>query len=122
MRVRLQSSDQGITKKAKESDRIIHEGLFMTYKGSNKIVYVVNNNGKSEKTAIHVSFDEAHMSSTTNTQPSMSKMLQQAGYCKAPYVDETKDIPTHDILKVKKLSKKAIEPNRGSEYAAGLDF
>ena len=52
----------------------------MTYKGTDKIMYIVNKQGKNERASAHVSFDEAHMSSPTKSQPPMSTMLQQAGY------------------------------------------
>ena len=110
-------------KRQKKLDKISKEGLFMTYKGTDKIVYVVNKQGKQEKTATHVTFDEAHMSSSLQTQPPMSSALQQAGYRTKPYEESLSGAT--DItytVKFKKLSKKATEPHKASDGAAGLDF
>ena len=41
-------------------DRISSTGLFMTYKGTDKVMYVVNKHGKNERASAHVSFDKAH--------------------------------------------------------------
>ena len=44
-------------------DKISSEGLFMTYTGTDKIIYVVDKDGSNEHTCTHYAFDEAHISS-----------------------------------------------------------
>ena len=57
---RVQVKETG--KRKMKLDRISNEGRFMTYTGSDKIVYVVTKGGKHEKSVTHVAFNEAHMS------------------------------------------------------------
>ena len=68
-------------------DSISSVGTFMTYKGTDKIVYVVDKEGKNEKSSAHVLYNEAHMSANICTQLPMATALQQAGYRKEPYSD-----------------------------------
>ena len=92
----------------------------MTYRGTDKIVYVVNKHGKQEKTATHVTYDEAHMSSSNKIQPPMSTALQQAGYRGKPYEESPENaIDVTHTVKFKKLSKKAITPQRGTALITG---
>ena len=55
-------------KRIKKLDHISADGPFMTYTATDKIMYVVNQQGKEERTSAHVSFDEAHMTSTLQTK------------------------------------------------------
>lgn len=103
-------------------DRISNEGLFMTYTGSDKIVYVVNKRGRREQAVTHVSFDEAHMSSSIQSTPPMGIALQQAGYRKTPFTEGRPVQLTSEKLKVKLLSNKGTLPIRSTEHAAGLDI
>ena len=57
-------------------DTMSNDGLFMTYTGTNKNVYVVNKDGSNEHISTHVAFDEAHISSTNIQLPPMDTILQ----------------------------------------------
>ena len=92
-------------------DRISQEGKFMTYTGTDKIVYFVNNDGKNEKSSTNVSYGKAHMSSNVKHLPPMAIALQQAGYCKEPYKDGA-SFPVNP----------GLQANRRSPDAAGLDI
>lgn len=48
----------------------------MTYTGTDKIMYIVNQHGKKDHTSAHVSFNEAHMTSTLQTKPPVAIALQ----------------------------------------------
>ena len=61
-------------------DTMSSQGIFMTYSGTDKNVYVVNQDGTNERLTTHVSYDEAHMSSNKPTLPPMAITLQQKGY------------------------------------------
>ena len=94
----------------------------MTYTGSNKIMYVVDKHGRKERTSAHVSFDEAHMTSTVQQKPPMAIALQQAGYQTEPF--ELPLVPTTDniILKIKPLTKDAIIPKQATSGSVGYDI
>ena len=81
-----------------------------------------NNNGFNERASAHVSYDEAHMSATTSNLPPMAVALQQAGYRKEPYSDNTSSPVEPGNLKIKLNSEKATTPTRGTPDSAGLDF
>ena len=115
------------SKRRKKMDPISTSGRFMTYKGTDKIAYVLNRNGKQEKASTHLAFDEACMSDPTNSQPPMAQALQQAGYRKEPYKevhagDAEVDLDETYNMKFQTLSDKATIPERGSVQSAGLDL
>ena len=70
----------------------------------------------------HVSFDEAHMSSSIQSTPPMGTALQQAGYRKASFTKGKAVQIDPKKLKVKLLSTRAQRPVKGSEQAAGYDI
>ena len=100
-------------------DNITTEGLFMTYSGSDKVIIAVNTNGTNERRCTHVSFDEAHMSSTQKHIPPMGIVLQHAGF-----QTSQSELPiSQDVtIKIKKLSNDATIPTKGSVGSAGYDL
>ena len=52
----------------------------MTYKGTNKICYVIDSVTGCERVTTHNTFDEAFMSTPVEKQPPMATALQQAGF------------------------------------------
>ncbi len=121
---KVQIKDSG--KRRTKLDSISTTGRFMTYKGTDKIAYVTNEDGTQEKASTHLAFDEAHMSATVNKQPPMAHALQQAGYRKEPFVDVPNplptDIPNTHTIKFKPLSEEATIPQKGTDQAAGYDL
>ncbi len=102
-------------------DRISEQGTFMTYKGTDKVMYVVNTQGKEWITA-QIVFDEAYMSESSTAIPPMAKALQTAGYRPQPYSNTPDPVNTNTIhLRFKHLSDQATTPTQGSDEAAGLD-
>ena len=100
-------------------DDITSEGLFMTYSGSDKIIIAVDKNGTNERRCTHVSFDEAHTSSTQKPIPPMGIVLQHAGFQPPQH-----ELPiSSDIeIKIKKTSEQAKIPTKGSVGSAGYDL
>ncbi len=56
------------------------EGLFMTHSGSVEVIIAVNRGGTNRCHCTHISFDEAHMSSTQKQMPPMGIVLQNVGF------------------------------------------
>ena len=100
-------------------DPITSEGLFMTYSGSDKIIIAVDRNGTNERRCTHVSYDEAHMSTTTKEIPPMGLVLQQAGYHSS--IPE-KPISNNITVKIKLLSPTATMPTKGTPGSAAYDL
>jgi hypothetical protein len=100
--------------RAKKLDKMDSVGTFMTFKGTDKISYVIDNVTGCERIATHISFDEAHASVPAAKQPPMATALIQSGYREV-----AEDVPC--TLKVKLLDTTALAPVRGSIEAAGLD-
>ena len=100
-------------------DRISSEGLFMTYTGTDKIIYVVDRDGTNERTCTYYAFDEAHMSSNSKTLPPMAVTLQHAGYRK-PMDDIYPEMK--EILQFKRLFKIASIPTKATPHSAGYDI
>ena len=61
-------------------DTMTSQGIFMTYSGTNKNVYVVNEDDTNERLSTHLTYDEAHMSSHKQDLPPIAITLQQRGY------------------------------------------
>ena len=97
----------------KKLDRMDRVGTFMTYKGTNKIGYIIDDQTKRERVATHMSFDEAHISIDSAHHPPMATALQQSGY--RPEHDDTCD------LKFKLLESSAKAPTKATEGAAAFD-
>ena len=110
------------TKNVKKLDRISSDGIFMTYKGSDKLVYVVDKDGKHEQCSAHVSYDEAHMSTPRQKRPPMSALLEQAGYRNEPQTDGIDQRMDTSTLKITSLSEHAFIPQYATDQSAGLDL
>jgi dUTP pyrophosphatase len=98
----------------KKLDRMDSVGRFMTYKGTDKIAYVIDDVTGKERVTTHMNFDEAFMSVPAKDHPPMATAIQQSGY-----------VPSNEEvcrLKIKLLSPSAQVPQRGSAEAAGLDL
>ena len=98
----------------KKLDKMDSVGRFMTYKGTDKIAYVIDDVTGKERVTTHMNFDEAFMSVPAKDHPPMATAIQQSGY-----------VPTKEEicrLKIKLLSPSAQVPQRGSAEAAGLDL
>ena len=110
-------------KRKAKLDDISSVGTFLTYKGTNKIMYVRDRHSNEERIATHAAFDEAFMAESTLPVPPMAKALQRAGMKNLsdakPTPIATTSIPT---MKVKRLKDAAIVPKRASATAAGLDI
>jgi deoxyuridine 5'-triphosphate nucleotidohydrolase len=104
------------TERNKKLDKMDRVGTFMTFKGTDKISYVIDSVTGKERIATHTRFDEAHSATPQQQQPPMATALLQAGYHKS--LDE--DLQCQ--LKVKLLHENATAPERGSDEAAGLDM
>ena len=101
-------------KKGMKLDRIDGTGTFMTYKGTPKVFYVIDNTTKKENTVTHGIFDEAYMSVPKSLQPPMAGALQQAGY--QPRKEKrTLEIP------VEMLDTDVKPPKRATSGSAGFD-
>ena len=98
----------------KKLDRMDNVGTFMTYKGNDKLAYVIDDVSGRERVTSHLNFDEAYMSAPAHKQPPMGAALQQSGY-----KPEKEDICR---VKVKLLQSDAKMPAKGSETAAGFDI
>ena len=70
-RVQVQSAG----KRKMKLDSICSSGLFITYKGTDKICYIVNEDRRNERASTHVSFDKAHLSVPHAKQPPISTIL-----------------------------------------------
>lgn len=97
----------------KKLDRMERSGRFMTYKGTDKIAYVIDDKTNRERVATHISFDEAFMSVKSERCPPMATALQTSGYR-----------PEHEQrcnIKVKLLNHDSVTPVKASVEAAGYD-
>ena len=101
--------------RGKKLDRIDGTGTFLTYKGTDKICYVIDSISGKERVVTHASFDEAYASMPLSKQPPMAKALQQSGYRH----DLEKEAP---VVKVRLLDPSAQLPVRGTKFAAGFDM
>jgi dUTP pyrophosphatase len=110
-RVHFMNKERG-----KKLDKMDREGIFMTFKGTDKISYVIDSVTGCERVATHVSYDEAHAATPQSRQPPMATALLQAGYRKES------DTTSECLLKVRLLDDTATAPIRGSHEAAGLDI
>ena len=102
-------------KQAMKLDKIDGVGTFMTYKGTDKVFYVIDAVTNKETTVTHATFDEAHMSVPRSMQPPMATALQQAGYT-----------PTREkrplAIKVNILADDIKLPKRATTGSAGFDI
>ena len=92
----------------------------MTYSGSNKVILAVDKNGTNERRCTHVSYDEAHMTSTDKSIPPMATILQQAGF----HTQQTDNLLSNTSIpiKIKLPSKNATMPNKGTDGSAAYDI
>ena len=98
------------------------EGIFLGYTATEKNVYVQSTKTNHIHIALHKSFDEAHMTTPSNTIPPLAKALRESGYNNDHTTVYDKPVPYEDMnLKVKLLSDEAITPTRGTPDSAGLD-
>jgi hypothetical protein len=111
------------TWKAKLDD-IGSVGMFLTYKNTDKIMYVKDRKPGEERTATHAVFDEADMAEWAPLLPPMAVALQQAGYRQNPTKDLDRDLIQlpENHLNIQLLNKDATLLKRGSVTAAGLDM
>ena len=100
-------------------DNITTEGLFMPYTGSDKVIIAVDKQGLNERRCTHVSYDEAHMSTTSKHIPPMGTVLQQAGF-HAQTIE--KPISINATIKIKLLSENATMPHKGTPGSAAYDI
>jgi dUTP pyrophosphatase len=96
-------------------DKMDSQGRFMTYKGTDKICYVIDDDTKRERTVTHISYDEAFASVHPSKQPPMASALQQSGY-------RQEEEQSKCELRVKLLDPEAKVPVKGSTEAAGWDI
>ena len=97
----------------KKLDKMDNTGRFVAYKGSNKLVYVIDDTSGKERVTSHVNYDEAFTSVKASKHPPMATALQQAGY-----VPDKEDICR---VKVKMLHPLAQPPQKATEEAAAFD-
>jgi deoxyuridine 5'-triphosphate nucleotidohydrolase len=100
--------------RGKKLDRFDRSGKFMTFKGTDKIGYVIDDRTLRERITTHISFDEAGLSQQGREQPPMATALQTAGYR-----------PEHDEqcrVKVKMMDPNAIAPVQATHGAAAFDL
>ena len=100
-------------------DPMTKQGLFMTYSGTDKNVYVVDLDGTNERLSTHLMYDEAHMSSTNSTLPPMAITLQQRGFYQS-LTNQTPIQPTS--LKVCLNNSNARIPTKATPESAGYDM
>lgn len=103
-------------KRDKNLDNISSDGLFMTYTGTDKIMYVVNQHGKKERTSAYVSFDEAHMTSTLQNKSPVSIAPQQAGHCQLPFTYKSS---ISSSLRIEPLNAQPTIPTKASPGYVG---
>ena len=96
-------------------DRVDGTGWFMTFKGTDKISYVIDSTTKKECTVTHAIFDEAAMSVPKSAQPPMATALQQAGY-----VSKHENRPI--TLEVQMMDAEVKIPRKATAGAAGYDI
>jgi dUTP pyrophosphatase len=102
-------------KRRQKLDKMDGQGLFMTYKGTDKICYVIDEATKKERTVTHITFDKAFSSVHPSKQPPMAGALQQSGFRQEDTVEPC-------LIKIKLLSPNAKKPIKGSDEAAGWDI
>ena len=109
-------------KRKAKLDDISSVGTFLTYKGTNKIMYVRDRKSNEERVATHAVFDEAFMGEHNIPLPPMATALQKAGIKKQK--QSSSNITTTSVpqLQVKLLTPKATMPHRATATAAGLDM
>ena len=97
-------------------------GTFMTYSGTDKNIWALNDTTNQPLLATHYTFDEAHMSTEESKVPPYAIALQRTGY------RDTLDIPINttpapiDNIPIKQIQPDAKIPNRSTAESAGLDF
>ena len=97
-------------------------GTFMTYSGTDKNIWALNNATRQPLLATHYTFDEAHMSTEESQVPPYAIALQRAGYRK------TIELPPEALpekitkLPMKLITEGAILPSRSTKESAGLDM
>ena len=101
--------------KGMKLDRLDGTGAFMTFKGTNKICYVIDSVTKKECVVTHAIFDEAFMSVPRSSQPPMATALQQAGFTPTKEKRQLK-------LKVTSMESDIKLPKKATLGAAGFDI
>ena len=90
----------------------------MTYSGTNKNVYVVDEDGTNERLSTHLTYDEAHMSTTRPQLLPMAIALQQRGF----YQGSLQQNPSSTKLKIILNSDTATIPTKATAGSAGYDM
>ena len=99
-------------------DSMSNDCIFMTYSGTDKNAYIVNKDGTNECLSTHITYDEAHISSTNTTIPPMATVLQQAVYTPATKLTNY----SSDIIKIQLLHRYAKISSKGTDNSAGYDI
>ena len=100
-------------------------GYFLGYTATNKIYNYIDEKSGRVKTATHVIFDEAHMSTPANRAPLAAQTLQRLGYyAKEDWIKEVEKEEDEEepIFLVQRLTTTAINPSRATEGAVGYDL
>jgi dUTP pyrophosphatase len=103
--------------RAKKLDRMDRAGTFLTFKGTDKIAYVLDEVTGCERVVTHVTYNEAHSSLPRAKQPPMATAIQQSGYT-PPHQSNESDCE----VKIRLLDNDAQLPVQASSEAAGLDI
>jgi dUTP pyrophosphatase len=103
--------------RAKKLDKMDRAGTFLTFKGTDKIAYVIDEVTGCERVVTHVTYDEAHSSLLQSKQPPMASAIQQSGYTPSTVTNEAEC-----EVKVRLLDKDTQLPVQATTEAAGLDI
>ena len=96
-------------------------GTFMTYSGTDKNIWALNDATNQPLLATHYTFDEAHMSTEESKVPPYAIALQRTGY--RTTLDLPPDTsPTVTDIPIKALHPDTKIPSRSTKESAGLDL
>ena len=111
------------TKRKYKLDNNVDEGIFLGYTATNQnIIYVDAKTGRF-KTATHVIFDEAHMSTPTSNTPIAAQALQRLGYTSKEHevhVSDTSSI--NPTCAAQLLTSTAQLPTKSTDGSIGYDI
>jgi hypothetical protein len=102
---------------AKKLDKMDRAGTFLTFKGTDKIAYVIDELTGCERVVTHVTYDEAHFSLPRSKQPPMASTIQHSGYTSSTVTNDSEC-----EVKVQLLDKDTQLPVQATTEAAGLDI
>ena len=129
-RLRIFGSKVYSRQPGKRSYKLDHHtdgGVFLGYTATDKIVNYIDEQTGRVKTATHVIFDEAHMTTPANKAPIAAQTLQRLGYyAKEDWIQEVEDEVKEDEQKntfsVKPLTSSATIPSRATDNSVGYDL